>query len=291
MATLKDIRKRITSVKNTQKITRAMKLVAAARLRRSQDAAIQARSYADEMERLLYRISASVGEAAPPLMRRRSDVGSLDLLVISSDRGLCGGFNETLINRVADAVRIHERHGVKIQLFIYGRKGIEACRKRSLVIASAESLGLEAMGIDRIHGIVDALVDRFLHRRSDGSFLVYNYFRSTAAHDVVFKDLLPFHQRRRDRAYQVEYLFEPSKEEILDEMIQLTLTAMLAQAFRESHVSELAARMMAMDAATKNADDMIDHLTMTYHRTRQGAITKELMDIVNGAEALRRGVH
>lgn len=287
MATLKDIRRRIASAENTRKITRAMKVVAAARLRRSQDAAIRARTYADEVERLIYRISASVGEAAPPLMRRRSDVGSLDLLVISSDRGLCGGFNETLINRTAEAVRLHERHGVKTQLFVFGKKGIEACRKRNVDIASAEPIGLEAVGIDRIRGIVDTLIDRFLRGRSDGSFLVYNFFRSTTAHDVVFKDLLPFHQRRRDRAYRVEYLFEPSKEEILDELIRSTLVAMLAQAFRESYVSELAARMMAMDAATGNADDMIGHLTMMYHRARQGAITRELMDIVNGAEALR----
>jgi F-type H+-transporting ATPase subunit gamma len=291
MATLKDIRKRITSVRSTQKITRAMKLVAAARLRRSQDAAIHARNYADEMERLIYRVSASVGEKAPELMRRRSDVGSLDLMVISSDRGLCGGFNETLMNRVGEAVRLHERHGVKVQLFIYGKKGIEACRKRGLLIASAEELGVEAANVDRMHGIIDTLIDRFLKGHNDGSFLVYNYFRSTAAHDVVFKDLLPFHQRRRDRTYQVEYLFEPSKEGVIDELIHSTLTAMLAQAFRESYVSELAARMMAMGAATKNADDMIDHLTMVYHRARQGAITRELMDIINGAEALRGGVH
>ncbi len=286
MSSLKDIRKRIASVKNTQKITRAMKLVAAAKLKRSQDAAIRARDYANEMEELVYRASRSVGAEAPELMRRHYRAGSLDLLVIASDRGLCGGFNEILFRRVDEIMTMHQRHGIDIKLFVYGRKGINACEKRKICIAQAEEVGGEMANAEWVRGIAQTLVRRFLDGHADGSFIAYNYFKSAVTQQVLFKDLLPFHQRRKDRRYQVEYLYEPSRAAILDELVQSALVALIMQAFRESHVSELAARMMAMNAATKNGDDMIEHLTMMYHRARQAAITRELMDIVNGAEAL-----
>jgi F-type H+-transporting ATPase subunit gamma len=288
MTTLKEIRRRIASVESTQKITRAMKMVAAAKLKRAQDEATDARRYADEIEGLVYRVSQSVGVEAPELMRRRTDPRYVDLLIVSSDRGLCGGFNENLLNRVEDIVAMHERHGVRLQLFVYGKRGVLACQKRRLNVSHAEELGAEAVDLDRVNGIVDVFIHRFLNRYSDGAFVAYNYFRSKAAQDVMFKDMLPLHQRRVDRAYQMEYLYEPSREDVLPELVHKSLVSILMQVFRESHASELASRMKAMDAATKNADDMIEHLTMLYHRARQRAITRELMDIVNGAEALRQ---
>jgi F-type H+-transporting ATPase subunit gamma len=287
MSSLKEIKKRITSAENTQKITRAMKLVAAARLRRTQTEALEARSYTEDMDDLIYRVSTSVGVDAPELMRRRSELKELDLIVIASDRGLCGSFNENLANRVEDVVHMHTRHGVEVKLFVYGRKGVEACLKRKLKVELTAEVGDEDVWKKDVRRKADALVTRFLSGQSGGSFVAYNYFRSTTIQEVMFHDLLPFHHRRRDRAYQIEYLYEPSRNEVLDDLVYQALMAILMQAFRESKASEMAARMMAMDAATKNADDMIEHLTMHYHRARQAAITRELMDIVNGAEALR----
>lgn len=276
------------SVENTQKITRAMKMVAAAKLKRAQDNATGARRYAEEIEGLVYRVSQSVGTKAPELMRRRTDPKYVDLLIVSSDRGLCGGFNENLLNRVEDIVAMHERHEVRLQLFVYGKRGVVACQKRRLNVSHAEEIGTDIADLERIRGIVDVFIHRFLSGYSDGAFVAYNYFRSKSAQDVMFKDLLPLHQRRVDRAYQMEYLYEPTRDEVLFELVHKSLDAMLMQVFRESHASELASRMRAMNAATKNADDMIEHLTMMYHRVRQRAITRELMDIVNGAEALRQ---
>jgi F-type H+-transporting ATPase subunit gamma len=287
MASLKDIRKRIVSVENTQKITKAMKMVAAARLRRAQTDALEARSYAEDMDELIYRISTSVGVDAPELMRRRPNLKELDLIVIASDRGLCGGFNENLINSVEDVVNMHARHDVEVKLFIYGKKGVEACLKRKIKVEFAAGLGSVDEWEVLIRGMSESLVDKFMSKQSGGSFIAYNYFRSTSAQEVVYHDLLPFHHRRKERKYQVEYLYEPSRSEVLHELVHQAIIAILMQAFRESRASELAARMMAMDASTKNADEMIEYLTMQYHRARQAAITRELMDIVNGAEALR----
>jgi len=288
MAVLKDIKKRMSSVRNTQKITRAMKLVAAAKLKKAQNTVLEARHYAEEMENLVYRVSTSVGVGAPELMRRRSIIRKLDFVVIASDRGLCGGFNENLINHVRDVANTHRRHGVEIDLFVYGRKGHSACRKRKLETMMCENFSDIAERPEKIKQMADMLKDRFLSGESDGSSVVYNYFLSTAKQEIMFKDLLPFHHRRRDRAYQVEYIYEPSRESVHEEIVYNALSAALIQAFKESHAAELASRMMAMDAATRNADDMIEHLNMLYHRARQAGITRELMDIVNGAEALRQ---
>lgn len=285
MTTLRDIKKRIVSVENTQKITRAMKLVSAAKLRRFQGSAVRARNYADEMEALVYRVSENLGVNAPALMRRHSPE-RLDLLIISSDKGLCGGFNEGLVKKVDEVVKMHSRHGIDTTFIVYGKKAYDAIQKLGYKIEIYNPLGKQEMQKDQVEKIAELVARRFLRGVTDGSFLAYNYFKSTVAHEVVFRDLLPFHRRRINRAYQVEYLFEPERSAVLEELAYSTLVAIIMQGFRESRTSEFASRMMAMDAATRNGDDMIEHLTMLYHRARKRSITRELMDVINGAEAI-----
>ena len=287
MQSLKLIRRRIQSVRNTQKVTRAMKLVAAAKLKRAQRDAFTHRPYTDDLHDVVKRVSMRAGPTAPPLMQRRADIKSFDVLVFTSDRGLCGGFNENLLMRLLYGIEEHTSHRIGVKVFVIGKKGWQYLKRRYDNVEKMEKTSDEDN--DAFHArIAQLLVKRFLAGESDGAYAALNRFHSASKQEPVYWDLLPLHWRGRTPDRLLNYIFEPQMDVVRDRLCLDLLKRSIAQAELESAASELAARMLAMDNATKNADEMIAHLTLQYNKARQSAITAELLDIIGGANALRQ---
>lgn len=284
MASLKDISRRISAVKNTQKVTRAMKLVAAAKLKRAQTTTFAARKYASELHNITTRISRHLGERAPLMWQRPKEIKCIDLIVISSDRGLCGGFNENLFGQLEDEILTASNHGIAIKLFVIGKKGTKHFSAKKYDVEIPPSTLQES---ETITWVVDKVVDRYIKGQSAGCNIVFNKFVTTSRQEPTFWNMLPLHKRGNEKERNLEYLYEPTRESVLDFLCRESLLATVRQSFSESRAAELAARMVAMDNATKNAEDMVSHLTFVYNRARQESITSDLMDIVGGAEALK----
>jgi F-type H+-transporting ATPase subunit gamma len=292
MANLIDIRRRIRSVKNTQQITKAVKMVAASKLRRSQDRAVATRPYASTLEATLRAVASHVApreDGAPlhPLLATREEKNVV-LVVVSGDKGLAGGFN-TNVNRAAAAfLREAPARGVqKVELVVLGKKANDFWRRRPVEIVSAQA-GLAAIGAAPAGEIARALAARFISGETDAVFVVSNEFKSALSQVVMTKRLLPIVLDAPGGAAAggVDYLYEPSPEEIFAVLLPRFLEFQLYRVILESQAAFFAAQMTAMDSATKNAGDMIDSLTLTYNRARQARITKELIEIVSGAAAL-----
>ena len=288
MASLKAIRTRIASVKSTQKITRAMKLVSAARLRRAQDAIVAARPYANALTTAVMEIAARAGEDAHPLMTARP-VERVALIAVTSDRGLAGGFNANVFRRVT-RFRGETPAANEVSLFVVGKKGRDFFRRRKAVIRTefVGASGETAPG--RAKELAQAAVDAFETGKVDAVHLVYNEFKSAIVQRVVAEQILPVApppERAAAAAGDIDFLYEPDREELLTALIPQYVESQIYRALLESIASEFGARMTAMDNATTNARDMIASYTLQYNRARQAAITKELMEIVGGAEALK----
>ena len=285
MASLKTIRKRIGSVKNTQQITKAMKMVAAAKLRRAQEAAQAARPYAEKLAELPRTVAARAGDVQHPLLATREVERTIDVIVITSDRGLCGGYNFNLI-RKAEAL-IAEHHGAAVRLTAIGNKAFVHFRKRPVGVAE-EHTHLAA-GPD--HALALALAARvardFAAGVTDGAYLVYSQFRSAISQVPTVEQILPVVSPSAEDVPQTDYIYEPDAATLLDRLLRQYITTSIDRAFLESIASEHGARMTAMENATSNASEMIDRLTLDMNRARQAAITTELMEIVSGAEALK----
>lgn len=285
MQSLKTIRRRIRSVKNMQKVTKAMKLVAAAKLRKAQKDAIAARYYTHNLWDIIIGVSKKAGVRAPLLMRRKSVINNIDCLIITSDRGLCGSFNENLVRSIVEKGAEHKSAGINVNLFVSGKKGWQFLKSRRI---TAKTIEPEDTSVESLaQHVTDFFVKRFLSGESDGAFIAFNRFVSTSRQEVTYWDHVPFHWRGTGPERYIDYIYEPSREEVTEELIKEILMRLIVQAILESNAAELAARMLAMDKATKNADDMISHLTLQYNKARQSAITSELLDIVGGAEALQ----
>ncbi len=284
MASLKDIRRRIGAVKNTQKVTSAMKLVAAAKLKRTQMMAQEGRIYSSALYDTVTRVSRRLGVRAPGLWRRPRMLDVIDLIVITSDRGLCGGFNEFLLRAVEEGIEDHVSHNIDVKVYVIGRKGYRYLSQRGY---KPELISLEGNREKKIAEVVEMMCNRYLNEESSGCNLGFNRFVSTARHDMTFWNLLPLYHIGSQKERHLEYIYEPAREEALHALSRESLISSLKQAMLESNASEIAARMLAMDGATKNADDMIAHLTSVYNKERQESITTELIDIINSAEALR----
>jgi F-type H+-transporting ATPase subunit gamma len=286
MASLKDIRRRIGSVKSTQQITKAMKMVAAAKLRRAQEAAQQARPYADKLAALLHTVAARVEADAHPLLAAREPVRRVDLILVTADRGLCGGYNSGLIRRAEAFIAEHPEWEVRVTAI--GIKGAGYLRRRGIALAE-EHVRL-AKGPD--HTLALQLATRvardFVAGETDAVYLIYSQFRSAISQIPTTDRLLPGAAAApaADTA-QLDYIFEPDEATLLDRLLRQYVTTLIDRAFLESIASEQGARMTAMENATTNASDMIDRLTLAMNRARQAAITTELMEIVSGAEALK----
>lgn len=286
MANLKAIRNRIGTVKNTQQITKAMKMVAAARLRKAQIAIEVLRPYAYRTRDMIAQLAARAEFSDHPLLEQRPPQ-KVELLILTSDRGLCGGFNGS-INRAAEAyVHDNAKGHEQISLDIIGRKGFEYFKRRAIPIEKQFKDVLTNVNQETASEIADHAVARFLESDLDALYVVYNEFKSALTQTVRVEQLLPIVPAPVDEgAYLPDYIYEPSRREILDAVIPGHLTVQIYRILLESVASEMGARMSAMDSATKNAGELIDRLTLQYNRARQAAITTELIEIISGAEAL-----
>ncbi len=285
MASLKIIRKRITSVKSTQKITKAMKMVSAAKLRRAQEAATAARPYAQKLTDLLRNVAARVGATAHPLLQARPEERTIHVLLVTADRGLCGGYNANLI-RKAEAL-IQERGRDRVRLTIVGRRGFDYFKKRGVTIADKHINLFGGPTSDLARAIAEQLAREFADGATDGVYLIYSHFRSALVQVPTVQHLLPIAPETEGGTTAIDYLYEPNAAELLDRLVRQYVYVLIHRACLEATASEHGARMTAMDSATSNASEMIDRLTLDMNRARQASITKELMEIVGGAEALK----
>jgi F-type H+-transporting ATPase subunit gamma len=286
MATLKAIRKRISSIRNTQQITKAMKMVSAAKLRRAQEAAVQARPYADKMTDLLKNLSARVSREAHPLLKMREEK-KIDLVLFTSDRGLCGGYNANLI-RAAESFMRREGSGKEISLVLVGRRGADHFRRRRAQIADRHINVLATPAEELASGIVEKVIERFIKGETDAVYILYSHFRSALSQLPTLEKLLPVALSETDNPEQLtEYLYEPSVEALLASLLPTVAEVVVFRALLEATASEHGARMTAMDSATSNASKMMGSLTLQMNRARQASITRELMEIVGTAEALK----
>jgi F-type H+-transporting ATPase subunit gamma len=287
MASLKTIRKRIGSVKSTQQITKAMKMVAAAKLRRAQEAATQARPYADKLGTLLRNVGARVGAESHPLLAVRENEQRIVLVLVTSDRGLCGGYNTNLIR--AAQTFLNEHRDREVRVVFVGRKGNDYFRRRA-VEAKERHINLgPGPSFELASDLGARLSAEFAADEVDAVYLLYSSFRSALSQVPTVERLLPVAAVVGEEASGggADYIYEPDPAALLDRLIKQYVTTLVHRAFLESVASEHGARMTAMESATSNASEMINRLTLEMNRARQAAITKELMEIVGGAEALK----
>jgi len=286
---LRDIRRRIGSVKSTQQITKAMKMVAAAKLRRAQEAITRARPYAVLLEKSLNRVAsratAEEGAAHPLLASRK--VKRVELVVITSDRGLAGGFNSNVVRRAQRFLVENADKYEEITVSTIGKKGRDSLKARKVALRK-DYTGVHAkLSFEKAHEIAGELSERFLSGEVDAVFLLFNEFKSAIAQVVRLKQFLPVETGPAEAAASVDFLYEPSRSELLADIVPRHLDVQVWRALLDSGASEHGARMTAMEAATKNAAEMIGALSLQYNRARQAYITKELSEIVSGAEALK----
>lgn len=288
MANLKAIKKRIGTVKNTRQITKAMKMVSAAKLRRAQDAVVAARPYAAKMLAVLSSLALREETEAHPLLTERGK-GRVLVVLLTADRGLCGGFNANISKAAERFIRANAQEYEGYDLMIIGRKGRDYLKTRagmnivkvyenitgSITYATAQVIGEEVVG-------------EYVAGKYDAVFLVFNAFRSAISQDVTISKLLPIVPMEvEEGAHVAQYIYEPNRTEVLAQLLPKNVEVQIFRALLESVASEQGARMSAMDSASKNASEMIGKLTLIYNRARQAAITKELMEIISGAEAIK----
>jgi F-type H+-transporting ATPase subunit gamma len=293
MANLKELRNRIGSVKNTRKITAAMSQIAAARLKKAQDAVTAAKPYGDRMaeviDSLVAGIEAAERGAAHPLLAQREIKREL-VVVMTADRGLCGGFNSNVVRAALSWIADRRRAGIEVEVISIGKKAVAALRHAKVEVRSHHDaptlVSLVSLSKAVIADAIDAFTDADSGARFDSVRLFFNEFVSVLAQKVHNDPLLPLGASEAPSGAR-EPTYEPSREVILEHLVALAVEARLQQAMFNSIAAEIAARRVAMDAATDNATDMIADLTLLYNRERQAAITKELMEIVGGAEAMK----
>ena len=289
MPSLKDLKNRISSVKSTQKITSAMKMVAAAKLRRAQDQALASRPYTSLMDKIVSKISSKATGTSIDLLTRKPENKTQLLVVFSADRGLCGGFNGSITRSVKKEINDLQKNNVNVKLLMVGKKSADSLNREygNLFIDKIEGKSAKPNYAD-----AEVLATKIINLFENGEFgvcrVIYNKFVSAIAQEVTFKSLIPaeIQINEEDKDTSSIYDFEPSEEEILTDLLPRNLATQLFSSQIESTASELAARMTAMDNATRNAGEMIDKLTLQYNRTRQAVITSELIEIISGAEAL-----
>lgn len=291
MATLRDIRRRIRSVQSTQKITRAMKLVAAAKLRRAQERIMAARPYAGKMAELLGNLVSGTDGAAHPLLEQREGPRR-QIVIVTADRGLAGAFNSNVLRRAVEFIR--ESNATELTLVVVGRKARDFFRRRPYTVRR-DMLGFwDRLAYAHAAELADYFMQQYLDGEVDEVHLLYNEFRSVALQRPVRQQLLPIPRTAEgegEAEAPVDYIYEPGPEAILNDLLPRHVRMQVYRALMESLAGEYGARMTAMEAATKNAKDMIDILTIQYNKARQEKITKELLDIVGGAEALKQGAN
>ena len=288
MASLRDIRRKIVSIKKTQQITKAMKMVAAAKLRRAQERVIAARPYSRKMLAVIASLASRVERMQHPLLAKR-EPKKVKLLVLTSDRGLCGAYNTNILRKAVEAVREFQAQGKEVRVNIVGRKGRDFFRKRSSYNVGQTWSDLGMIDYEKAANVGKNIVERFAAGETDEVYLLYNEFKSVMQQNVTLEKLLPVEPPAEADPFTaaVDYLYEPSAVAILTSILPKHIEVQVYRALLESQASEMGARMTAMDSATRNAKDLIGRLTLKFNKTRQAAITKEISEIVGGAEALK----
>ncbi len=291
MPSLQSLRRKIASVKNTQKITKAMKMVAAAKLKRAQDRILAARPYAHQLREVMGNLSERVNRASHPLLSRR-DGNTLELLVVTSDRGLCGAFNTNILRRAVEFLEEQKQQGKQVAVSLVGRKSIDFFKRRDWPIRQEWGGVFDRLSFEHALDIGQNVVSQYHAGTFDHLYVAYNEFKSVMQQEVIVEKLLPIESlpgsAREDKpSLGGSYLYEPDEGELLTTLLPKHFEIQTYRVLLESAAAEQAARMTAMDGATRNAGELIKKVTLFYNKTRQAAITKELMDIVGGAEAIK----
>jgi len=288
MANVRDIRRRIRSVKNIQQITRAMKFVSASRLRRAHDRVLAARPYANRMLAVLNSIVSRIEDRSHPLLAR-PEGNRILLLVITGDKGLCGAFNTNIL-KAAVALLEREHAGKDRSLSLVGRRGVDFFKKRPYRVRQQYVNIMNAIDFSRARAIAQSLIADFVAHDVDAVYLVYNEFKSVMQQRIVVEPLLPIQEIEvQEQEVPIDYIYEQPAREIFDHLLPKHVETQVFRALIESAASEHGARMTAMDAATNNAREVIDTLTLNMNRVRQATITRELIEIASGADALKQG--
>ena len=283
MANLKEIRNRIASVSSTMQITSAMKMVSAAKLKKAQDAITAMRPYADKLTELLQNLSATLDADSGSKYSEQRELKNVLIVAITSNRGLCGAFNSNIIKQ---ANLVAERYDAKVSVVAIGKKANDALSKNFEIISNQSPI-YDDLTFDNVAEIAEMLMAQFESKAFDKIELVYNKFKNAATQVIMTEQFLPIEPIESDSAVSLDYIFEPSKEEIVLALIPKSLKTQLYKSIRDSFASEHGARMTAMHKATDNAKDLRDDLLLTYNKARQAAITNEILEIVGGAEALK----
>ena len=290
MATLKDILRKIGAVKKTQQITRAMNMVAAARLRSTQGKVEAFDPYAAKFSEVLENLASRIDPDIHPLLVAKESVSRVELLHFTADRGLCGSFNAQLLNRAEQWLGEQKAQGNEASMTLVGRKGRDYFKKQDVTITESHVQVYGKIDMSFVNQMTRQLTDRFLNDELDEVYMMYSRFVSMARQEITLVKLLPVEPPQRDEQEEgtsSEYLCEPNAEELMIDLLPKHISVQIYNAFLQNEVSEHAARMAAMDNATKNCKEMIQNLTLVYNKARQAAITAELMDIVGGAEAIK----
>jgi F-type H+-transporting ATPase subunit gamma len=282
MANLKEIRNRIASVSSTMQITSAMKMVSAAKLKKAQDAITAMRPYADKLTELLQNLSATLDADSGSKYSEQRELKNVLIVAITSNRGLCGAFNSNIIKQ---ANLVAERYDAKVSVVAIGKKANDALSKNFEIISNQSPI-YDDLKLDNVAEIAEMLMAQFETKAFDKIELVYNKFKNAATQVIMTEQFLPIEPIESDSAVSLDYIFEPSKEEIVETLIPKSLKTQLYKAIRDSSASEHGARMTAMHKATDNATELRDQLKLTYNKARQASITNEILEIVGGAEAL-----
>lgn len=283
MANLKEIRNRISSVSSTMQITSAMKMVSAAKLKKAQDAITAMRPYAEKLTELLQNLSATLDGNTGGAFAEQREINKVLIVAITSNRGLCGAFNSNIIKEVKSRAEFYK--GKTVDVFAIGKKGNDVLKKTNKVIDNQSAI-FDSLTFENVSAIAEVLMDKFVAGEYDKIELVYNHFKNAATQIVKTEQFLPLAPITGGEAIPSDYIFEPSKEEIVLTLIPKSLKTQLYKGVRDSFASEHGARMTAMHKATDNATELRNQLKLTYNKARQAAITGEILEIVGGAEAL-----
>ena len=286
MATLREIRRRISSIRSTQQITKAMKMVAAAKLRKAQENILATRPYADKLSATIGHLMARIENWQDPLLRTRP-VEKVLIVIVTADRGLCGAFNSNIIRRAESLIKSYE--DLEVYVYLIGKKCSEYFSRRNYQIFAQKTHFFNQLNFNDALEIMSRLSQSYQQEQFDKIEVVYNQFKSAIQQTLVVEKILPFtpDESMQKESSQIDFIYEPSKEGILQMIIPKHLNVQMWKILLESNAAEQGARMTAMESATENAEELIAYLSLTYNRARQAAITKEISEIVGGAEALK----
>lgn len=289
MATLRDIKQKISGVKKTKQITRAMNMVAAARLRSTQTKMENFGPYARKFSEVLGNLAGQINPDVHPLLSKREKVSRVELLHFTADRGLCGSFNMNSINKAEKWIKEQGTKGLDVRLTLVGKKGRDYFRRKTVPVTAAHTNIYGTADISFVNKMTAGFIQRFMAGEIDEVYVLFSRFMSMARQEPTLLKLIPIEPPKQEgaEAAKVDYLYEPSSEQLLVDLLPKHISVQILNAFLQQETSEHAARMAAMDNATKNCSELIGSLTLIYNKARQSAITAELMDIVGGAEALR----